>query len=65
MIRGKRAELPLFEDAIDIPNIPPLDLKSWEVSDVVDFTIRTVDTDEIVARWENPNYKGEDKNENN
>lgn len=65
MMRGKRAELPLFEDTIDIPDIPPLDLKGWEVSDVVDFTIRTVDTDEIVARWENPNYKGENKNENN
>ena len=65
MIRGKRAELPLFDDAIDIPDIPPLDLKGWKVSDVVDFIIRTVDTDEIVVRWENPNYKGENKNENN
>lgn len=25
MIRGKRAELPLFDDAIDIPDIPPFD----------------------------------------
>ncbi len=65
MVRGQRAELPLFDDAIDIPDIPPLDLKGWEVSDVVDFKICTVDTNEIVAHWENPNYKGEDKNENN
>lgn len=26
MIRGKRAELPLFDDAIDIPDIPPFDV---------------------------------------
>jgi hypothetical protein len=65
MIRGKRAELPLFEDAIDIPNIPPLDLKSWEVSDVTEFKIIAVDTGEVIAQWENPNYKGEDKDENN
>lgn len=57
MIRGQRAELPLFDDAINIPDIPPLELKKWEVSDVVDFTIRTIDTDEIVAQWENPKYK--------
>lgn len=65
MIRGKRAELPLFDDAIDIPNIPPLDLKGWEVSDVVDFKIIAVDTGEVIACWENPNYKGEDEDENN
>lgn len=57
MIRGKRAELPLFDDAIDIPDIVPLDLKDWEISDVVDFKIMTVDTNKVVAQWENPRYK--------
>lgn len=57
MVRGKRAELDLIEDSQIIPDIPPLELKDWEVSDVVNFTIRTIDTDEIVAQWENPKYK--------
>lgn len=60
MMRGKRAELPLFDDALDIPDIPPLDLKDWEISDVIDFTIRIIATDEIVAQWKNPKYKNGD-----
>lgn len=65
MMRGKRAELPLFDDTIDVPDIPPLDLKDWEVSDVVDFKIIAADTGEVITCWENPNYKGEDNDENN
>lgn len=57
MARGQRAELNLIEDSQIIPDILPLELKGWEVSDVVDFTIRTIDTNEIVAQWENPKYK--------
>ena len=60
MIRGKRAELPLFDDALDIPDIPPLDLKGLENSDVVDFTIRIIAADEIVAQQKNPKYKNGD-----
>ena len=57
MARGKRAELDLIEDSQIIPDILPLDLKGWEISDVVNFTIRTVDTDEIVAQWDNSKYE--------
>lgn len=57
MMRGKRAELPLFDDALDIPDIPPLNLKDWEISDVAKFKIITVDTNKVVAQWENPKYK--------
>lgn len=57
MMRGKRSELPLFDDTIDVPDILPLDLKDWEISDVVDFKIMTVDTNKVVAQWENPRYK--------
>ena len=64
MARGKRAELDLIEDSeigISSAIIPPLELKGWEISDVVNFTIYTIDTNEIVAQWENPKYK---KNKN-
>lgn len=64
-MRGKRAELPLIEDNIQTPDIPPLknlnnttplDLKNWEISDIIDFTICTVEDDEIIAQWKNPKY---------
>lgn len=67
-MRGKRAELPLIEDNIQTPNILPLkdlnnrndttslDLKNWEISDIIDFTICTVEDDEIIAQWKNPKY---------
>lgn len=57
MVRGKRVELDLIEDSQIMPIISPLELKDWEISDVADFTIRIIDTDEIVAQWENPKYK--------
>lgn len=60
MMRGKRAELPLFDDALDSPDIPPLDLKGWGISDVVEFKIMTLDTNEVVAHWKNPKYKNGD-----
>ena len=61
MERGLRAKTGVYDDALDIS---PLDLKGWEVSDIIDFTICTVDTGEIIARWDNHSYKGEDKDEN-
>lgn len=67
-MRGKRAELPLIEDNISTLNIPPLkisnnyndttslDLKGWQISDIIDFTIRVIEDDTIIAQWENPKY---------
>lgn len=60
MVRGKRAEITSIEDkGIEISSviIPPLELKGWEISDVMNFTIYTIDTNEIIAQWENPKYK--------
>ena len=67
-MRGKRAELPLIEDNIQTPNIPPLktsnnyndttslDFKGWQISDIIDFTIRVIEDDTIIAQWKNPKY---------
>lgn len=67
-MRGKRAELPLIEDNIQTPNIPPLkisnnhknatslDLKDWQISKIIDFTICTIEDDIIIAQWKNPKY---------
>ena len=60
MVRGKRAEITSIEDkgiGISSVIIPPLELKGWEISDVMNFTIYTIDTNEIIAQWENPKYK--------
>lgn len=67
-MRGKRAKLPLIEDNIQIPNIPPLkisnnyndtkslELKDWQISDIINFTICTIEDDKNIAQWENPKY---------
>lgn len=36
----------------------------WQITDVISFDIMTIDTNEIVAHWENPDYKNK-KGENN
>lgn len=67
-MRGKRAKLPLIEDNIQTPNIPPLkisnnyndttslELKDWQISDIIDFTICTIEDEKIIAQWKNPKY---------
>lgn len=63
MVRGQRAELDLIEDSgIGIASaiIPP-----FEITDIVDFKILTIDTDDVIMYWENPKYKKKNDNENN
>ena len=43
---------------------PAPHLKNFEIVNVISFNIMTVDTNEVVAHWENPDYKNK-KGENN
>ena len=65
MVRGQRAKAGMYDDACDAQykglfecwcDTPAPHLKNFEVTDVTSFTIRIIDTNEIVAHWDNPKY---------
>ena len=72
MKRGLRAKAGMYDDACDAQQkdlhkwggapFPPHN--GWQIADVISFDIMTIDTNEIVAHWENPDYKNK-KGENN
>lgn len=61
MGRGSRTKVGLYEDWCDTP-VPHL--KNYEIKNIVSFDIMTQDTNEVIAHWENPDYKNK-KGENN
>lgn len=61
MGRDSRTKVGLYEDWCDTP-VPHL--KNYEIKNIVSFDIMTQDTNEVIAHWENPDYKNK-KGENN
>lgn len=61
---GEGLYIELAERAIISVETPTSDLAEFEITDVISFDILTVDTNEMVAHWENPEYKNK-KGENN
>lgn len=53
MERGLRRKVGLYENWRDTP-VPHL--KNFGITDVISFTIRTIDTNEVVMHWDNPKY---------
>lgn len=62
MERGLRRKVGLYEDWCDTPM--PHNTRS-KITDIISFTIRTIDTNEIVIHWNNPKYERTDINEAN
>jgi hypothetical protein len=53
MERGLRREVGLYEDWCDTP--VPHNTK-YGATDIISFTIYTIDTNEVVMHWDNPKY---------
>lgn len=53
MEHGLRRKVGLYEDWCDTP--VPHNTK-YKITDVVSFTILTIDTNEVVMHWDNPKY---------
>ena len=72
MKRGLRAKAGMYDDACNAQQndlhkwggapFPPHN--GWQITDVISFDVMTIDTNEVVAHWENPDYKNK-KGENN
>ena len=58
-IKRKETELPNNWGGAPFPSHD-----GWQITDIISFDILTVDTNEVVAHWENPEYKNK-KGENN
>lgn len=61
---GEGLYIELTERAVISVETPTSDLAEFEITDVISFDVMTIDTNEVVAHWENPDYKNK-KGENN